>query len=159
MPLAAVEHLLAALRSGREVVLPRIVDKACSTLSRRPSRAPSVPAYFSSSARMSHAVQHRPEDKKSDDTGASINEKQAFAAAVHIHEALPAGSVDPVYAAKAQALNGAIQSIGMGRYQVRLFSSSFSATFRRAGLVRPRVPPPFHRYTFLFLVGLITGRP
>ena len=29
------------------------------------------------------------------------------------------GTVDPVYEAKAKLLNGAIQEIGMGRYQVR----------------------------------------
>ncbi|CAK7262710.1 hypothetical protein SEPCBS119000_000122 [Sporothrix epigloea] len=34
---------------------------------------------------------------------------------------LPPGSVDPVYAAKAQVLNRAIQKIGMGRYQWQLF--------------------------------------
>ncbi|CAK7231083.1 hypothetical protein SCUCBS95973_007792 [Sporothrix curviconia] len=34
---------------------------------------------------------------------------------------LPAGSVDPVYAAKAQVLNQAVQAIGMGRYQWQLF--------------------------------------
>ena len=31
---------------------------------------------------------------------------------------LPAGSVDPVYQAKAKVLNDAIQAIGMGKYQV-----------------------------------------
>ena len=31
------------------------------------------------------------------------------------------GSVDPVYEAKAQTLNNAIQAIGMGRYQWQLF--------------------------------------
>ncbi|CAK7567548.1 MAG: hypothetical protein SEPTF4163_005514 [Sporothrix epigloea] len=34
---------------------------------------------------------------------------------------LPPGSVDPVYAAKAQVLNHAVQAIGMGRYQWQLF--------------------------------------
>jgi hypothetical protein len=32
---------------------------------------------------------------------------------------LPEGSLDPVYQAKAQVLNEAMQEIGMGRYQVR----------------------------------------
>jgi hypothetical protein len=31
---------------------------------------------------------------------------------------LPKGSVDPVYQAKAELLNAAIQEIGMGKYQV-----------------------------------------
>ena len=31
------------------------------------------------------------------------------------------GSIDPVYEGKAQVLNGAIQDIGMGRYQWQLF--------------------------------------
>lgn len=35
-------------------------------------------------------------------------------------DALPAGALDPVYAAKAEVLNRAIQQIGFGRYQVRL---------------------------------------
>jgi hypothetical protein len=34
-------------------------------------------------------------------------------------DVLPDGSVDPVYQAKAELLNDAIQRIGMGRYQVR----------------------------------------
>lgn len=34
---------------------------------------------------------------------------------------LEAGSLDPVYAAKARVLNKAIQEIGMGRYQWQLF--------------------------------------
>jgi len=70
---------------------------------------------------MSHVAQHQPEDKKSDGTGASIKDEKQTPSGVHTVEALqalPVGSVDPVYAAKAQALNDAIQSIGMGRYQV-----------------------------------------
>lgn len=35
--------------------------------------------------------------------------------------ALPVGTLDPVYAAKAEVLNDAIQDIGMGRYQWQLF--------------------------------------
>lgn len=35
--------------------------------------------------------------------------------------ALGGGSIDPVYEAKAQVLNKAIQDIGMGRYQWQLF--------------------------------------
>lgn len=34
---------------------------------------------------------------------------------------LPPGVIDPIYAAKAQTLNNAIQQIGMGRYQWELF--------------------------------------
>ncbi|KAG8741798.1 hypothetical protein FRC12_015550 [Ceratobasidium sp. 428] len=34
---------------------------------------------------------------------------------------LPEGSVDPVYQAKAELLNAAIQEIGMGKYQWHLF--------------------------------------
>ena len=51
-----------------------------------------------------------------------------------IHASLPSikkadlyedeGSVDPVYQAKAHVLNQAIQEIGMGKYQVRLFPKS-----------------------------------
>lgn len=67
---------------------------------------------------MSHVAQHRTEDKKSDETGASIKDERQTPLGVHAVEALLAGSVDPIYAAKAQALNDAIQSIGMGRYQV-----------------------------------------
>ena len=67
---------------------------------------------------MSHEAQHQSEDKKSDETGASINNEEQMSAGVHAAQVLPAGTVDPVYAAKAQALNDAIQTIGMGRYQV-----------------------------------------
>jgi hypothetical protein len=35
--------------------------------------------------------------------------------------ALPKGTLDPVYEAKARILNHAIQSIGFGKYQLRLF--------------------------------------
>jgi len=66
---------------------------------------------------MSHAAQHQ-SDKKSDETGASVKNEGQTPTGVQTVEALLAGSVDPVYAAKAQALNDAIQSIGMGRYQV-----------------------------------------
>ena len=34
---------------------------------------------------------------------------------------LPLGSVDPVYQAKAELLNAAIQEIGMGKYQVSVY--------------------------------------
>lgn len=34
---------------------------------------------------------------------------------------LPLGSVDPVYQAKAELLNAAIQEMGMGKYQVGVF--------------------------------------
>jgi hypothetical protein len=33
------------------------------------------------------------------------------------------GSIDPVYQAKARVLNQALQTIGMGKYQVRVFPS------------------------------------
>ncbi|KAF8689799.1 Sugar transporter, partial [Rhizoctonia solani] len=36
-------------------------------------------------------------------------------------DTLPKGSVDPVYQAKAELLNAAIQEIGMGKYQWHLF--------------------------------------
>lgn len=35
------------------------------------------------------------------------------------NDALPKGALDPVYAAKAEVLNRAIQDIGFGKYQVR----------------------------------------
>ena len=38
-----------------------------------------------------------------------------------IEDVLPDGSVDPVYQAKAELLNEAIQQIGMGKYQVGLY--------------------------------------
>ena len=45
----------------------------------------------------------------------------------HITEdVLPDGSVDPVYQAKAELLNDAIQQIGMGKYQVGLYFAPFS---------------------------------
>lgn len=69
---------------------------------------------------MSHVAQHQTEDRQSDEKGARIEDEKQTSAGVHMVEALPNGSVDPVYAAKAQALNAAIQSIGMGRYQVGL---------------------------------------
>lgn len=37
-------------------------------------------------------------------------------------DALPKDALDPVYAAKAEVLNRAIQEIGFGRYQVSLVS-------------------------------------
>ena len=36
-------------------------------------------------------------------------------------DAIPDDAVDPLYARKAHILNAAIQKIGMGRYQWRLF--------------------------------------
>lgn len=36
-------------------------------------------------------------------------------------DVLPDGSVDPVYQAKAELLNDAIQEIGMGKYQVSVY--------------------------------------
>ena len=78
---------------------------------------------------MSHAAQHQ-SDKKSDET--SIKNERHTPTGVQTVEALLVGSVDPVYAAKAQALNDAIQSIGMGRYQVvPLPLPSAQSSFRR----------------------------
>jgi MFS family permease len=57
----------------------------------------------------------------------SSDPKDAFAsdrpAALDVSTApaLPPGTLDPVYTAKAHLLNDAIQSIGMGRYQWQLF--------------------------------------
>lgn len=55
-------------------------------------------------------------------------ERDVFTDNVHGHSlkrvtapALPEGTLDPVYTAKAELLNGAIQDIGMGRYQWQLF--------------------------------------
>ena len=66
---------------------------------------------------MSHEAQNR-SDKKSDETAGSIKNERQTPIGVQTVEAPLSGNVDPVYAAKAQALNDAIQSIGMGRYQV-----------------------------------------
>jgi hypothetical protein len=82
---------------------------------------------------MSHAAQHRSDDKKSNETGISVKNEEQMPTGVHTVEALLAGNVDPVYAAKAQALNDAIQSIGMGRYQV--IPSFFHFLF-----LQPKVP-------------------
>ena len=84
---------------------------------------------------MSHVAQHQ-SDKKSDET--SIKNERQTPTGVQTVEALLAGSVDPVYAAKAQALNDAIQSIGMGRYQVIPSSSSFSSKFLSPLVWAPR---------------------
>lgn len=45
---------------------------------------------------------------------------------VHTEEILPEGSVDPIYQAKAQVLNDAIQGIGIGRYQVSCLFTKFN---------------------------------
>jgi hypothetical protein len=100
---------------------------------------------------MSDAAQHRSEDKKSNETGASTESEEQPSVGVHAIEAL-VGSVDPVYAAKAQALNDAIQSIGMGRYQVSLsFFLLVQSSF--AWLLRHRVRPPFYTLSSYFLLG------
>ena len=39
----------------------------------------------------------------------------------NVDSALPEGTIDPVYEAKAHLLNNAVQSIGMGKYQWQLF--------------------------------------
>ncbi|KAG8736829.1 hypothetical protein FRC10_008820, partial [Ceratobasidium sp. 414] len=49
----------------------------------------------------------------------SVAEKQSISAARN--DILPEGSVDPVYQARAELLNAAIQEIGMGKYQWHLF--------------------------------------
>ena len=77
---------------------------------------------------MSQAAQNR-SDKKSDETGASIKNERETPTSVQTVEALLSGNVDPVYAAKAQVLNDAIQSIGMGRYQVIPSFPSSTALF------------------------------
>jgi hypothetical protein len=47
-----------------------------------------------------------------------INTKQEFPSNEALDDLLPKGAVDPVYQAKAEALNAAIQEIGFGKYQV-----------------------------------------
>ena len=107
---------------------------------------------------MSHEAQNR-EDKKSDETGASIKNERQTPTGVQTVEVLLSGNVDPVYAAKAQALNDAIQSIGMGRYQV-IPSFSLSLFLQLKVPFAARWEPcrsSFYQYIFIFLVGLITG--
>jgi len=113
---------------------------------------------------MSHAAQHRSDDKKSDGTGASIKDEQQKPTGVHTVEALPAGSIDPVYAAKAQALNDAIQSIGMGRYQViPSFSPLLQSKVPFAACSAPHSFTPLSLYLYIscrahyrsFIVGLV----
>ncbi|KAG8732622.1 hypothetical protein FRC10_000810, partial [Ceratobasidium sp. 414] len=57
--------------------------------------------------------------KRTQTRDGSIAEKQSISAARN--DILPEGSVDPVYQAKAELLNVAIQEIGMGKYQWHLF--------------------------------------
>lgn len=97
---------------------------------------------------MSQAAQNR-SDKKSDETGASIKNERETPTSVQTVEALLSGNVDPVYAAKAQVLNDAIQSIGMGRYQV-IPSFPF---FHRA--VHPSVTMYCRAHYMSFIVGLV----
>ncbi len=47
-----------------------------------------------------------------------IGTKQTFPSSEVLDDLLPKGAVDPVYQAKAEALNAAIQEIGFGKYQV-----------------------------------------
>ena len=82
---------------------------------------------------MSQAAQDASECEKSE-TGSSIMSRKY---GIHTFEVHPAGSVDLVYVAMAQELNGAIQSIGMGRYQVSPSSFWFRMPSRSLlGVVR-----------------------
>ena len=48
-------------------------------------------------------------------------ERAVEPAGVNDEGAIPKGTIDPVYEAKARVLNRAIQDIGMGKYQWQLF--------------------------------------
>ena len=102
-------------------------------------------------------MEHRSDEKKSDEMGASIINEERTPTDVHTVEVFLAGSVDPVYAAKAQALNGAIGSIGMGRYQVVLLHHFSSSLFPQ-----PKVPftarSATRPFTFLPLYPSISCR-
>ena len=132
--------------------------KTRTRLSQSLSLSPPSSALLCSLAIMSHAAQNR-SDKKSDETGDSIKNGRQTPIGVQTVEAPLSGNVDPVYAAKAQALNDAIQSIGMGRYQV-------IPSFYLFLLLQLKVPfaacwaphhSSFYHYIFIFLVGLITS--
>ena len=49
-------------------------------------------------------------------------ERAVEPAGVNDEGAIPKGTIDPVYEAKARVLNRAIQDIGMGKYQWQLFT-------------------------------------
>lgn len=61
------------------------------------------------------------EDKKAAESGVEPRLGEGLAAGIYDDSALPAGTLDPVYEAKARVLNRAIQDIGMGWYQWQLF--------------------------------------
>lgn len=61
------------------------------------------------------------EDKKAPESGVQPRLGEDVAAGIHDDSAIPAGTLDPVYEAKARVLNRAIQDIGMGWYQWQLF--------------------------------------
>lgn len=74
-------------------------------------------------ATMSNAEVNKQDPAHGSEKASSDHEKVEVARVEDVHTtgALPEGSVDPVYEAKARVLNDAIQAIGMGRYQWHLF--------------------------------------
>ena len=58
--------------------------------------------------------------KKPEDAHFAITSSEELDPDVAIKEGVLTGSIDPVYAKKAQILNDAIQDIGMGWYQYAL---------------------------------------
>jgi hypothetical protein len=60
-------------------------------------------------------------DKKAADTALEPRLGDEVARGANDESAIPAGTLDPVYEAKARVLNRAIQEIGMGWYQWQLF--------------------------------------
>lgn len=54
-----------------------------------------------------------------------------------LDDMLPEGSVDPVYQAKAEVLNKAIQDIGFGKYQVRHHSLTYVVATDSDNRARP----------------------
>ena len=58
------------------------------------------------------------DNKRIEETEVDVERRFSIAPPV---PALPKGSLDPVYEAKARVLNTAIQEIGMGKYQWQLF--------------------------------------
>lgn len=60
-------------------------------------------------------------DLKGPEPGIEPRVGEDVAVGIHDESAIPQGTLDPVYEAKARVLNHAIQDIGMGRYQWALF--------------------------------------
>ena len=60
-------------------------------------------------------------DKKAPESGLDRRIGDDVARGAYDETAIPAGTLDPVYEAKARVLNRAIQDIGMGNYQWQLF--------------------------------------